>query len=70
MGNIFMIMFAAILTENFIFSRFYGCCPFLGVSDKPSTALGMGMAVTFVMTISSAITWAVYHLVLGCNLLC
>ena len=64
MGNIFMIMFAAILTENFIFSRFYGCCPFLGVSDKPSTALGMGMAVTFVMTISSAITWAVYYLVL------
>ena len=64
MADIFMIMFAAILTENFIFSLFYGCCPFLGVSDKPSTALGMGMAVTFVMTISSAITWAVYHLVL------
>ena len=64
MENIFLIMFAAILTENFIFSRFYGCCPFLGVSDKPSTALGMGMAVTFVMTVSSAATWAVYHLVL------
>ena len=64
MGNIFMIMFAAILTENFIFSRFYGCCPFLGVSDKPSTALGMGMAVTFVMTLSSAATWAVYHYLL------
>ncbi len=61
MSEIFMIMFAAILTENFIFSRFYGICPFLGVSDKPSTALGMGMAVTFVMTISSAATWAVYH---------
>ena len=64
MTNIFLIMFTAILTENFIFSRFYGCCPFLGVSDKPSTALGMGMAVTFVMTVSSAATWAVYHLVL------
>ena len=64
MENIFIIMFTAILTENFIFSRFYGCCPFLGVSDKPSTALGMGMAVTFVMTVSSAATWAVYHLVL------
>ncbi len=59
--NILMIMFTAILTENFIFSRFYGCCPFLGVSDKPSTALGMGMAVTFVMTLSSAATWAVYN---------
>lgn len=64
MSNIFFIMFAAILTENFIFSRFYGVCPFLGVSDKPSTALGMGMAVTFVMTISSAATYAVYYLLL------
>ncbi len=67
MSEIFMIMFAAILTENFIFSRFYGICPFLGVSDKPSTALGMGMAVTFVMTISSAVTWAIYHLLLEPN---
>ena len=57
-------MFGAILTENFIFSRFYGICPFLGVSDKPSTALGMGMAVTFVMTLSSAATYAVYYLLL------
>lgn len=65
MDNIFMIMFTAILTENFIFSRFYGCCPFLGVSDKPSTALGMGMAVTFVMTLSSAATWLVYHYLLA-----
>ena len=64
MSNIFLIMFAAILTENFIFSRFYGICPFLGVSDKPSTALGMGMAVTFVMTLSSAATYAVYYLFL------
>lgn len=64
MDNIFFIMFSAIITENFIFSRFYGCCPFLGVSDKPSTALGMGMAVTFVMTISSAATWAVYNYLL------
>ena len=64
MTDIFLIMFAAILTENFIFSRFYGSCPFLGVSDKPSTALGMGMAVTFVMTLSSAATYAVYYLLL------
>ena len=60
MTNILLIMFAAILTENFIFSRFYGICPFLGVSDKPGTALGMGMSVTFVMTLSSAATFAVY----------
>ncbi len=65
MSGILLIMFSAILTENFIFSRFYGCCPFLGVSDKPSTALGMGMAVTFVMTLSSAATWCVYNLILS-----
>jgi len=57
-------MFAAIITENFIFSRFYGICPFLGVSDKPATALGMGMSVTFVMTLSSAATYLVYYFVL------
>ncbi|MCR4683775.1 MAG: hypothetical protein K5647_10635, partial [Clostridiales bacterium] len=57
-------MLGAVLTENFIFSKFYGCCPFLGVSDKPDKAAGMGMAVTFVMTVSGAATWAVYYLVL------
>ncbi len=61
MTKILLIMFAAIITENFIFSRFYGICPFLGVSDKPSTALGMGMSVTFVMTLASAATYLVYH---------
>lgn len=64
MSDIFLIMFAAILAENFIFARFYGVCPFLGVSDKPSAALGMGMAVTFVMTMSSAATYAVYYFLL------
>ena len=57
-------MFGALLIENFIFNKFYGCCPFLGVSDKPATALGMGMAVTFVMTVSGAATYAVYHFLL------
>lgn len=64
MSKILLIMLAAILTENFIFSKFYGICPFLGVSDKPSTALGMGMSVTFVMTIASAATYLVYYYVL------
>lgn len=59
-----LIMFTAVLLENFIFYRFYGCCPFLGVSEKPSTALGMGFAVMFVMTLSSAVTYAVYYLIL------
>ena len=64
MGEIFMIIIAAVLTENFIFSKFLGICPFFGVSEKPSTAFGMGMAVTFVMTLSSAVTWIVYYFVL------
>ena len=64
MFDIFIIMLSAILIENFIFSKFMGCCPFLGVSEKPETALGMGMAVTFVMTLSGAVTYAVYYLVL------
>ena len=58
-GSIMTLMFTALLVENFIFSKFYGCCPFLGVSEKPDTAFGMGMAVTFVITVASAVTWAV-----------
>jgi len=53
------ILIAAILSENFILVKFYGICPFMGVSKKIDTALGMGMAVTFVMGIASAATWAV-----------
>ena len=64
-GSIMTLMFTALLVENFIFSQFYGCCPFLGVSEKPDTALGMGMAVTFVITTASAVTWAVYTFLLA-----
>lgn len=59
--EVLLMMFGAVLVENFIFAKFYGCCPFLGVSEKPDTALGMGMAVTFVITLSSAVTWLVYQ---------
>ncbi len=58
-GRLFTISLGAILVENFIFSQFLGICPFMGVSKKPDTALGMGLAVTFVMTLASAATWAV-----------
>ena len=58
------ILLSAILTENFILVKFYGICPFMGVSKKTDTAIGMGMAVTFVMAIASAATWAVNHFVL------
>ena len=53
------ILLSAVLTENFILVKFYGICPFMGVSKKMDTALGMGMAVTFVMAMASAACWAV-----------
>ena len=58
------ILLSALLTENFILVKFYGICPFMGVSKKIDTALGMGMAVTFVMGIASAACWAVNDLIL------
>ena len=62
--DILLLMLSAVLVENYIFSKFLGICPFLGVSEKPDTATGMGFAVMFVMTLSSAATWAVYYLIL------
>ncbi len=58
------ITIGAILSNNFIFSQFLGCCPFMGVSKKIDTATGMGFAVVFVMGLASAITWCVYHWIL------
>lgn len=54
--ELFAIIVTAVLAENYIFVKFLGCCPFLGLSENPSNALGMGCAVTFVMTLSSLIT--------------
>lgn len=59
MQSLLGIMLSAILTENFILVKFYGICPFMGVSKKIDTALGMGMAVTFVMALASAACYAV-----------
>ena len=58
------ISLGAILANNFIFSQFLGCCPFLGVSKKIDTAVGMGIAVTFVMGLASAVCYFVNNLVL------
>lgn len=54
-----LFMVSCVLTNNFIFSRFLGICPFLGVSSKVETAFGMGVAVTFVMALASLFTWTV-----------
>lgn len=59
------IFISAVLVNNFVLSRFLGICPFLGVSKQVETAFGMGMAVTFVMTLSSIITYAVQVTILG-----
>ena len=64
MEAILGIIIAAILSQNFILVKFYGICPFMGVSKKIDTALGMGMAVTFVMALASAACWLVYEFLL------
>ncbi|MBO7385285.1 MAG: electron transport complex subunit RsxA [Clostridia bacterium] len=64
MLKLLLFMVSCVITNNFIFSRFLGCCPFLGVSNKVETAVSMGIAVTFVMTLASLITYIVYHFVL------
>ena len=58
--TIITILISALFTENFVMVKFYGCCPFLGVSKKTDTAVGMGIAVTFVMAIASAVTYIAY----------
>ena len=55
---------ASILVNNYILVQFLGCCSFFGVSKKTDTAIGMGMAVVFVMALSSAVTWAVQYFIL------
>ena len=62
--NLLSITLGAILVNNFIFSQFLGCCPFLGVSKKVDTAVGMGIAVTFVMGLASAVCYVVNEFVL------
>ena len=62
------ILVAALLSQNFILVKFYGICPFMGVSKKIDTALGMGAAVTFVMALASFACYWVYQLLLLLNL--
>jgi len=67
-AEILSLSLGAILVENFIFSKFLGICPFMGVSKKMDTAAGMGMAVIFVMGVASAVTWLVNQLLVGLGL--
>lgn len=63
-GQIVSLALGAILIENFIFSQFLGICPFMGVSKKVDTALGMGVAVIFVMTVASIFCYIVNEFLL------
>ena len=63
-ANLFSVALGAILVNNFIFSQFLGICPFMGVSKKIDTAAGMGIAVTFVMGLASAICWPINQFLL------
>lgn len=64
MTNILLILVSGIFVQNFILSKFLGICPFLGVSKQIETAIGMGVAVTFVMAMASAITYVVQYAIL------
>ena len=66
--SILGIIIAALLSENFILVKFYGICPFMGVSKKIDTALGMGMAVTFVMALASAACFGVNLILIALGL--
>ena len=61
MNTYLTILVGGLLVNNFVMNKFLGICPFLGVSKKFDTALGMGMAVTFVMTLASFVAWIVEH---------
>ncbi|MEG2597349.1 MAG: RnfABCDGE type electron transport complex subunit A, partial [Oscillospiraceae bacterium] len=67
MKEILAILVSAILVDNFVLSKFMGICPFIGVSKKTSSALGMSVAVTFVMVMSTALTFPIYTYILVPN---
>lgn len=64
MSELALIFLGSALINNFIFSKFLGICPFLGISKKVETAFGMGVAVTFVMTLASSVTFMIYNYML------
>ena len=64
MKELIIIFISTVLINNFVLSYFLGICPFLGVSGRIESAFGMGMAVTFVMTLATAISWLIYNLIL------
>mgnify|MGYP002747732064 CR=1 FL=1 len=66
-GSLLAILIGGLLVNNFVLSQFLGICPFLGVSKKTDTALGMGFAVIFVMALATSVTWPIYTYLLEPN---
>ena len=64
-GKFIVILMSAVIVNNFVLSQFLGICPFLGVSKELKSSVGMGLAVTFVMLIATAVTWPLQHYVLN-----
>jgi len=62
--ELILILIAASITHNFVLTYFLGICPFIGVSGKIDSAVGLGMATTFVMTLAAPVTWIIYHHIL------
>lgn len=63
-GSFFTIMLSMVLVSNFVLARFLGLCPFIGVTNRTDSAVGMGAAVTFVMTLASSVSWVIYRYIL------
>ena len=63
--NLLVISLGVIFINNFVFARFLGICPYIGVSKQLDSAIGMGAAVTFVMTLASTVTWLIYNYLLS-----
>ena len=66
--KLILILMGSMLVNNFVMNKFYGCCPFLGVSKRVETAFGMGMAVIFVITVASIVTYFVRQLLVALGL--
>ena len=63
--TLIIILLSSVFVDNYVLTRFLGICPFLGVSKKLDSAVGMGVAVTFVMVVATAVTWPIQHYILN-----
>ena len=63
--SLVIILLSSVFVDNYVLTRFLGICPFLGVSKKLDSAVGMGVAVTFVMVVATAVTWPIQHYILN-----